>query len=191
MESSSLCILGISSFLVLIWLLSLWGFGACRDPHDKPRFIENGFRKRTYCVFGGENLTGSSLRKFPHLPCVVTYSYFEVSRFSLFVWLVLVVILPTKLVSPHSEFICKSYGGFSSDFRFCLLSDLVRPQAVLSGPNPEVGRNPATYSSFRMPSGMTVKTFGLLSDLVRPQAVLSGPNPEVGRNPAISGRIPR
>ena len=126
------------------------------------------FVSKTYCVFGSENLIGSSLRKVPHLPCVVTLSYFEVSRFSLFVWLVLVVILPTKLVSPHSEFICKSYGGFSSDFRFCVLSDLVRPQAVLSGPNPEVGRNPATYSSFRMPSGMTVKTFGSLSDVIRP-----------------------
>ena len=28
------------------------------------------FVRKTYCVFGGENLTGSSLRKFPHLPCV-------------------------------------------------------------------------------------------------------------------------
>ena len=48
MERSNLCILGISSFLVLIWILSLLGFGACRVLHDKPRFLENIFCKKNY-----------------------------------------------------------------------------------------------------------------------------------------------
>ena len=54
MESSNLCILGISYFLVLIWLLYLWSFGACRDLHDKPRFTENEFRKKSsnLCILG-------------------------------------------------------------------------------------------------------------------------------------------
>ena len=199
MESSNLCILGISSFLVLIWLLSLWGFGACRDPHDKPRFIENGFRKRTYCVFGGENLTGSSLRKFPHLPCVVTYSYFEVSRFSLFVWLVLVVILPTKLVSPHSEFICKSYGGFSS-FRtksgsrtksghLQFIPDAIRNDR--ENLRIAVGFGPAAGSSFRTKSGSRTKSGHLqfIPDAIRNDR--ENLRIAVGRNPAISGRNPR
>ena len=39
----------------------------------------------------------------------VTSLYFEVSLFSLLVWIVLVVIFPTKLVPPLSEFVCKRY----------------------------------------------------------------------------------
>ena len=34
-ESSNLCILGIISFLVVIWLLSMWRFRACVYLHDK------------------------------------------------------------------------------------------------------------------------------------------------------------
>ena len=34
-----------------MWLLSLWGFGACRYLHDKLRFTENGLRKKKLVVF--------------------------------------------------------------------------------------------------------------------------------------------
>ena len=46
-ESSNLCILAslLSSLLVLIWILSWCGLGACRACHDKAKFTENGFHE--------------------------------------------------------------------------------------------------------------------------------------------------
>ena len=38
---------------------------------------------------------------------------------------------------------------FSVEYKFCWLSDLVRPKEVHSGRNPEAGRNPAICSSYR------------------------------------------
>ena len=46
-------------------------------------FSKTDFVRKTCCVFGGENITGSSWRKVPHLPWVVTSPYFEVSIFCL------------------------------------------------------------------------------------------------------------
>ena len=58
METSNLCIIGITYLLFLIWLLSIWGFGSCRDLHDKPRFTENDFRKKrsNLCILGISSL---------------------------------------------------------------------------------------------------------------------------------------
>ena len=39
-ESSNLCIFGSIPFLILIWLLSMWGLGACGYSHDKLKFIK-------------------------------------------------------------------------------------------------------------------------------------------------------
>ena len=64
-ESSNLCILASlkSSLLVLIWILSWCGLGACRACHDKAKFTENGFICVFYCVFGIGDFAGSSVRK--------------------------------------------------------------------------------------------------------------------------------
>ena len=52
-ESSNLCILASlqSSSLVLIWILSWYGFGACRARHDKAKVTENGFHLRLLLRF--------------------------------------------------------------------------------------------------------------------------------------------
>ena len=60
-----------SSFLVLIWIFSLLGFGACCDLHDKPKFSENGFRMENLLRFRVGNIIGLSVRKVPHLPMCV------------------------------------------------------------------------------------------------------------------------
>ena len=68
-----------SSFLVLIWLLSWWGLGACRDFNDKLKSFENEiwlhlllhFRWWRFCW----------LRKGSHLPThtkiSIAYSYLD------------------------------------------------------------------------------------------------------------------
>ena len=52
-ESSYLCTLAFlqSSLLVLIWILSWCGLGACRACHDKAKFTENGFPMRLLLRF--------------------------------------------------------------------------------------------------------------------------------------------
>jgi hypothetical protein len=83
----------------------------------------------TCCVFGGGNIAGSSLRKVPHLAMCGDFTLFMGCNISTklvsphrrylsnnilwrFCWVVIVAIFPTKLVSPHLEFICKSYSSF-------------------------------------------------------------------------------
>ena len=104
--------LGISSFLVLIWLFSLLVFGACRDLHDKTKFFENGFCLENSLRFRCGNITGSTLRKVPHLHMCGDFALFMVCNISSFGSPLLVSAFPTELVSNHSEFICKRY--FSS-----------------------------------------------------------------------------
>ena len=84
MESSNLCILGISSFLVLIWFFSLLGFGACRDLHDKPKFFENRFLMENLLRFRVGNIIGLSVRKVPHPPMCVNLTLFMVLDISIF-----------------------------------------------------------------------------------------------------------
>ena len=57
-ESSNLCIVGMSSFLGSYLVFSLLGFGACRDLHDKPKFFENGFRMENLLRFRVGNIIG-------------------------------------------------------------------------------------------------------------------------------------
>ena len=107
--------LGISSFLVLIWLFTLLGFGACRDLHDKTKFFEKGFSMENLLRFRCGNMTGSTLSKVPHLHMCGDFALFMVSSFCSFL---LVGTFPTELVSPHSELLCKSYfsSGVSAVF---------------------------------------------------------------------------
>ena len=51
-----------SSFLVLIWIFFLLGFGACCDLHDKPKFSENGFRMENLLRFLVGNIIGPPSR---------------------------------------------------------------------------------------------------------------------------------
>ena len=87
-ESSNLCILAFlqSSLLVLIWLLSWCGLGACRACHDKTKFTENGICCIVYCVLGGEDFADSLVRKGSHLPThtkiSIAYSYVT----SIYMW---------------------------------------------------------------------------------------------------------
>ena len=78
MESSNLCMLGISSFLVLICLFSLLVFGSCRDLHNKTKFFENGFSLENSLRFRCGNITGSTLRKVPHLHMCGDFALFMV-----------------------------------------------------------------------------------------------------------------
>ena len=77
-ESSNLCMLGISSFFVLIWLFSLFVFGSCRDLHNKTKFFENGFSLENSLRFRCGNITGSTLRKVPHLHMCGDFALFMV-----------------------------------------------------------------------------------------------------------------
>ena len=45
-------------FLVLTWLFSLLGFGACCDLHDKTKFVENGYHMENLLRFRVGNITG-------------------------------------------------------------------------------------------------------------------------------------
>ena len=86
---------------------------------------------------------------------MVIYLNFEVSRFSLFVWIVLVVIFPTKLDSPHSEFVCKSYH--SSCFgvsAFSAQAGTTGPRPVLPlDSKPVVPRPPGSFQNLVLVSG--------------------------------------
>ena len=66
------------------------------------------------------------------------------------------------IVKTKRSDLCHMFG------RFCCLSGFIRPDEVHSGQNPGAGRNPAVSSSFRMPSGMAVKSLGFTSDKIRP-----------------------
>ena len=63
----------------------------------------------TCCVFGGGNIAGSTLRKVPHLAMCGDFTLFMGCNIF---WVLIVAIFPTTLVSPHLEFICKSYSSF-------------------------------------------------------------------------------
>ena len=65
---------------------------------------------KTSCVFGGGNIAGSTVRKVPHLAMCGDFTLFMGGNIS--IWVLIVAIFPTKLVSPHLELICKSYSSF-------------------------------------------------------------------------------
>ena len=65
---------------------------------------------KTSCVFGGGNIAGSTVRKVPHLAMCGDFTLFMGCNIFTFCSLLLVGTFPTELVSPHSEFICKSYS---------------------------------------------------------------------------------
>src|SRR5664279_3878452 len=50
-ESSNLCILGIIIFLGSYLAFLLMNFGACRDLHDKPKFVINRILYETLVAF--------------------------------------------------------------------------------------------------------------------------------------------
>ena len=93
-ESSNLCILE-SSLLVLIWLLSWCGLGACRACHDKAKFTENDFHMRLLLRFW--------YWRFCRFILVCNYLQNLLYLFSIFPRISLVVHFPAKLVSLHSD----------------------------------------------------------------------------------------
>ena len=101
-----------SSFLVLIWIVFLLGFGACCDLHDKPKFSENGFRMENLLHFRVGNIIGLSVRKVPHLPMCVNLTLFMVLNISTFC-----------RPSP-CRYLSNKIGFTSFDFRTWKLLDL-------------------------------------------------------------------
>ena len=63
MESSNICILGISYFLLLIWLLCWWGIRAWFISMSSSYSSKSVLLWTTCCVFGGGNIAGSAMRK--------------------------------------------------------------------------------------------------------------------------------
>ena len=114
MESSNLCILGFSSFLVLMWLFSLLGFGACRDLHDKPKFTENGFHMENLLRFRFWGFHRFVLFRevlpfyiwcYPHMMDYDVSLHDLVEHF---------VTIPTSPRSSKTESGCKSYRSFGA-----------------------------------------------------------------------------
>ena len=109
MDSSNLCILASlkSSLLVLIWILSWCGIGACRARHDKAKVTEKGFHMRLILRF-------RFWRFLPVHPCGRFISTISLQNlhclFATFPRVAFVVLFPTKLVSRNLDFICNSYG---------------------------------------------------------------------------------
>ena len=111
MPSASSSNSGFHSFILLCfgcWVLVLVVFLMTSPSASKTVLLW-----QTSCVFGGGNIAGSTMRKVPHLAMCGDFALFMGCNISTFCSPVLVAIFPTKLVSPHSEFICKSYSGFS------------------------------------------------------------------------------
>ena len=108
MESSNLCIHAslLSSLLLLIWLLSWCGLGACRARHDKTKFTENGFRIRLLLRFRFWRFCRFIRVEDLYLPflCKIFIACLPFPRVAF------VVLFPTKLVLLHSDFNCKRYG---------------------------------------------------------------------------------
>ena len=74
--------LASSSFQVLIWFFSQLGFGACRDLHDKPKFLENGFWFENLLCSRVGNIIGLSLWKVAHFPMCGNLTLFMVLNIS-------------------------------------------------------------------------------------------------------------
>ena len=98
-----------SSFLVLIWMFSLWGFGACRYLHDKLGFIENRFRKKNLLRFRCWRLYRVGIYRYVNPFPILFYPTLLDYDVSLHILVVLVVVIPTSPRSSKTEFICKSY----------------------------------------------------------------------------------
>ena len=97
-----------SSLLVLIYLLSWCGLGACRARHDKAKFTENGFHMRLLLRFRYWRFCRLIRAEDLSLPILCKISI----AFLPFLKVAFVVLFPTKLVLLHSDFNCKSYGFF-------------------------------------------------------------------------------
>ena len=97
-----------SSLLVLIWILSWCGLGACHACHDKAKVTENGlhlrlllcFRYWRFCRF----IRAGDLSL--QLLCKISTTCLPSSKVAF------VVLFLTKLGLLHSDFICKRYGIF-------------------------------------------------------------------------------
>ena len=110
-ESSNLCILAII-FIGSFWLLSMRVVGAFLGLHDKPKFIENGFRMLLLLHFRfGRFCRIIFYRVFLPFPIwfYATLLDYDVSLHNL---IVLVVKIPTSPRSSKTESGCKSYGHF-------------------------------------------------------------------------------
>ena len=112
-ESSNLCILASSSFLVLIWLISLWGFGACCDFHNKLKFTENGFRMKNLLYFRFWSF--SRFIFYREVSPFYIWFYTPLLDYDVFLHhlVVLVVVIPTSPRTSKTEFGYSRYARFS------------------------------------------------------------------------------
>ena len=133
-ESSNLCIFGISSFLVLIWLLSRWEFRACIHLHTKLLFIKNGFHMNIllrFCCLRFYRFVFSKRGQTLHLwflPHMIDYDVYIHNIF------VLVSIFQTSPRSYKTESGWETYCGFGLEVLSVVLLSrgLTFPHLVLS-----------------------------------------------------------
>ena len=102
-----------SSFLVLIWLISLWGFGACRDLDNKLKFTENGFRMKNLLRFRFWSF--SRFIFYREVSPFYIWFYTPLLDYDVFLHhlVVLVVVIPTSPRTSKTEFGYSSYARFS------------------------------------------------------------------------------
>ena len=123
-----------SSLLVLIWLFSWCGLGACRARHDKTKFTKNGIHEYPIAFLVLEVYRFVSFREVLHFP---TWFYPTLLDYDVFLYILvkLVVTILTSLRSSKTESGCESYARF----RFALSAVFQRggssgPSTGSSGP---------------------------------------------------------
>ncbi len=101
-----------SSFLVLIWIFSVWGFGACCDLHNKLKFTENGFRMKNLLRFRFWSF--SRFIFYREVSPFYIWFYTPLLDYDVFLHhlVVLVVVIPTSPRTSKSEFGWKRYCSF-------------------------------------------------------------------------------
>ena len=101
-----------SSFLVFIWLISLCGFGACCDLHNKLKFTENGFRMKNLLRFRFWSF--SRFIFYREVSPFYIWFYTPLLDYDVFLHhlVVLVVVIPTSPRTSKSEFGWKRYCSF-------------------------------------------------------------------------------
>ena len=104
--------LASSPFLVLIWLIALWGFGACCDLHNKLKFTENGFRMKNLLRFRFWSF--SRFIFYREVSPFYIWFYTPLLDYDVFLHhlVVLVVVIPTSPRTSKSEFGWKRYCSF-------------------------------------------------------------------------------
>ena len=120
-----------SSLLVLMWILSWCGLGACHACHDKAKVTENGLHLCLLLCFRYWRFYRFIRAEDLYLPsrCKISIACLPFTKVAF------AVLFPTKLVLPLSDFNCKRYGisGFQKG-RFSRRVLLERSNSLLMFP---------------------------------------------------------